>query len=84
MRRIIRSSCYEDESTAPPTSLSSDVDERESLVGFRLAHDNTDRVYRGGCWFYPAAQFARVAGRNWGGPASRVDDLGFRLVREGA
>jgi formylglycine-generating enzyme required for sulfatase activity len=38
------------------------------------------RVFRGGCW-YDSAVFCRSARRNGGGPASRFNDLGFRVAR---
>jgi formylglycine-generating enzyme required for sulfatase activity len=38
------------------------------------------RVFRGGSWFYDARS-VRAASRNSGGPADRVDNLGFRCVR---
>lgn len=53
-------------------------------IGFRLAHDSSDRVLRGGSWFY-SAQFARVASRRSSDPTLRGGVVGFRLAfdREG-
>ncbi|MCC7504526.1 MAG: SUMF1/EgtB/PvdO family nonheme iron enzyme [Saprospiraceae bacterium] len=40
----------------------------------------SDRVVRGGSWFY-YPQYCRVANRNGGTPGARNDSIGFRLAR---
>jgi formylglycine-generating enzyme required for sulfatase activity/predicted MPP superfamily phosphohydrolase/energy-coupling factor transporter ATP-binding protein EcfA2 len=40
----------------------------------------SNRVLRGGCWFFDAS-YCRAASRNYGGPAFRAFDVGFRLLR---
>jgi hypothetical protein len=49
--------------------------------GFRLVHDDTGRVNRGGSWYYTAG-LARAADRDWYNPGVRRDILGLRLVRD--
>jgi formylglycine-generating enzyme required for sulfatase activity len=56
------------------TTCDSEVD----YLGFRLVHDNTDRVYRGGSWSN-TADYARAAVRYWDVPGRRGDILGLRL-----
>ena len=52
-------------------------------IGFRLVHDDADRVARGGGWnSYP--EDARVANRGRSTPSGRYTYLGLRLVREEA
>ena len=53
---------------------------RHEDIGFRLVHDNDDRVFRGGSWYF-SALLARVAVRRRFDPAYRVGYLGFRLAR---
>ena len=50
-------------------------------LGFRLVHDGSDRVFRGGSWSRVASD-ADVAYRYWIDPSYRSNRLGFRLVRE--
>lgn len=50
-----------------------------SILGFRLVHDDSYLVSRGGSWFY-AAGLARAADRLGYGPGYRFGFLGFRLV----
>ena len=52
-------------------------------IGFRLVHDDADRVGRGGGWYYTPG-YARVANRNRIPPSGRNSIVGFRLVREEA
>jgi formylglycine-generating enzyme required for sulfatase activity len=40
----------------------------------------SDRVYRGGCWYYDPL-YARVAARSYNTPGFRSSILGFRLLR---
>jgi formylglycine-generating enzyme required for sulfatase activity len=40
----------------------------------------TNRVYRGGSWYF-RSKGIRSAGRYWGSPKRRYNDLGFRLAR---
>jgi formylglycine-generating enzyme required for sulfatase activity len=63
-------------------TLTTSDDDKLMDVGFRLVHDGDNRVFRGGGWDN-SAQLARVADRVRGGPANRINFLGFRLVREG-
>ena len=53
----------------------------EGSTGFRLVHEGSDRVYRGGSWSL-SAQRARVAYRFSVDPGLRSVNLGFRLVRD--
>ena len=50
-------------------------------LSFRLAHDGSDRVFRGGSWSNDASD-ADVALRLWLDPSYRSNNLGLRLVRE--
>lgn len=54
---------------------------RHEDIGFRLVHDSSDRVVRGGNW-NGGASGTRVADRDGTGPSARFDDLGFRLARD--
>ena len=81
MSKRLRGSYYVDgrrSMTLPTTGDDKLVD-----VGFRLAHDASNRVDRGGCWDF-AADSARAAVRLWNFPGGRGLNLGFRLVKEGA
>ena len=51
--------------------------------GFRLVHDASSRVFRGGGWSNSPG-YARVANRNRIPPSGRNSIVGFRLVREEA
>ena len=69
----------------PETSGRREYDAKETVqrgfIGFRLAHDGSDRVFLGGGWGgHPES--ARVADRCGLTPSRRSTGLGFRLVRE--
>ena len=51
------------------------------IFGFRLAHDDSLRVFRGGGWGYNP-EYARVAFRDGFTPSFRSPYVGLRLVRE--
>lgn len=59
-------------------TLTTSDDDKLMDVGFRLVHDASSRVCRGGSWSYTAgsARAARLFGSS---PGVRGDDLGFRL-----
>ncbi|MHC6204671.1 formylglycine-generating enzyme family protein [Breznakiellaceae bacterium SP9] len=44
------------------------------------AASGSDRVYRGGSWYFSAA-YLRSADRGYGAPTGRGNDVGFRVVR---
>ena len=44
---------------------------------------NTPRVVRGGSWLYPSLSL-RASIRDGSDPRSRLDSLGFRVVKGGA
>lgn len=50
-------------------------------IGFRVVHDDSYRVLRGG-WWYDLADNERAANRDWGNPGRRSGSLGLRLVKE--
>ena len=83
MRREYRTSCYGDfEADIRSTdSLPDRAEHGDGEVGFRLVHDSSLRVNRGGCWDL-TAQSARVAYRYRYVPGYRLVFLGFRLVRD--
>lgn len=58
-----------------------DPDHTGTILGFRLVHDDADRVSRGGGW-NGDPQFARAAFRGNNGPELKGGNLGFRLTRE--
>ena len=62
-------------------SAETTCDSQYDYLGFRLTHDDADRVYRGGSW-NGTADRARAAYRRWSSPGYRRGLLGFRLVRE--
>ena len=59
-------------------SAETTCDSEDDYLGFRLVHDNTYRVYRGGSWD-DAAGDARAASRCGYDPGFRYDGLGLRL-----
>jgi formylglycine-generating enzyme required for sulfatase activity len=58
-------------------------DSYRNLTGKDPVNDRTGslRVFRGGSW-YNSARDMRAADRDWGSPAYRDDNVGFRLLRE--
>jgi hypothetical protein len=60
-------------------TLTTSDDDKLMDVGFRLVHDDEDRVSRGGSWINPTV-VARVANRLGGSPGLRFGNLGFRLA----
>ena len=63
-------------------TLGADQEHVMNGTGFRLAHNDTGQVYRGGGWV-DGPQFARVAFRRGGyGPGDRNRYLGIRLTAD--
>lgn len=54
-------------------------DSEQDYLGFRLAHDDENRVPRGGSWINSAGS-ARAARRCWSLPGYRLAFLGLRLA----
>ena len=81
MNRRCRPSSFNDypEDILPGDNLT--CGETDSEVGFRLVHDDTNRVRRGSSWD-GTADLARETGHRGDRPGFRNDFLGFRLVRE--
>ena len=50
-------------------------------TGFRLAHDEVGRVYRGGSWIFPA-DLAGEENRYWSFPTVASPMLGIRMVAD--
>ena len=70
----------------PDTARASDrtsrrAETKRDNTGFRLVHDDSGQVRRGGSWSYDP-QYARVADRGSSDPAYRCDFLGFRLCAD--
>jgi len=59
-------------------SAETTCDSEDDYLGFRLVHDDTYRVFRGGSW-YCAAGSARAAYSYGLVPGGRSDNLGLRL-----
>ena len=62
-------------------SAETTCDSEDDYLGFRLVHEDTLRVFRGGSW-NDGPRLARVSDRNSDGPVGRDDYLGFRLVAD--
>ena len=79
MSKKVRGSYYPHQ--APNTIRAFLINQREpnADVGFRLVHDASYRVFRGGSWSGDPSS-ARVADR-FSNSAGRGSSLGFRLVR---
>ena len=75
----IRGSYYVD-GLRSMTLTTYDIDKLRD-VGFRLVHDDSGQVDRGGSWS-DGPQFARVAFRNRDAPGYRLNNLGFRLCAD--
>jgi formylglycine-generating enzyme required for sulfatase activity len=78
-RKAVGSGDHEDVPGSPYSTFPIKPHIDRISLGFRLAHDSTDRVDRGGSW-NNSAQHARVAYRSRNDPANRGAYLGFRLV----
>ena len=59
MRQKYRTTCFADALVDYPGSLEDDPKWREEVVGFRLVHDDAERVVAGSAGHYPA----RIAGK---------------------
>ena len=79
MRQKYRTTCFADALVDYPGSLEDDPNWKEEVVGFRLVHDDEDRVNRGGSWLNTAA-YARAANHIGDYLGARFDSLGFRLA----
>lgn len=76
MNKVARGSFFTDGRRS--SALNIEANEKFSDLGFRLVHDNADRVNRGGCW-NDGSRDAHVAGRVDDDPGVRYPDLGLRL-----
>ena len=79
MSRKLRGSYYVD-GRRSMTLTTYDIDKLRD-VGFRLVHDDSSQVDRGGSWG-GVPQSARVARRLYGVPGRRYYYLGFRLTAD--
>ena len=79
MSRKLRGSYYVD-GRRSMTLTTYDTDKLVD-VGFRLVHDDSSQVRRGGGWIYDP-QNARGALRSGLVPASRFGSIGFRLTAD--
>ena len=66
---------------AGAVTLAAEQDRDTNGTGFRLVHDDSGQVRRGGGWIYDP-QNARGALRSGVDPASRFDSIGLRLVAD--
>ena len=62
-------------------SAETTCDSKDDYLGFRLVHDDSNQVRRGGGWLYDPP-FARVALCSSLGPAGHFGSIGFRLARD--
>lgn len=81
MRREYRTSCYGDFDVdiRSMDSLPDRAEHGDGEVGFRLVHDDADRVLRGRSWDFTSSG-ARAALNSWSDPRNSGVGLGFRLV----
>ena len=62
-------------------SAETTCESEDDYLGFRLVHDDSNQVLRGGSWCN-TADVARAADRGRGDPGFRVVNLGFRLCAD--
>ena len=79
MSRKLRGSYYVD-GRRSMTLTTYDIDKLRD-VGFRLVHDDSSQVDRGGGWYFDPRS-ARVASRFVVDPGLRFDFLGLRLTAD--
>ena len=79
MRQIYMGSGHQVEVGSFTTQGALDSGHTGNVLGFRLVHDASSRVSRGGSWGLSAGS-ARAAYRYWLNPGYRGGNLGFRLV----